>query len=158
MFLRGFEWSLSENENHTLIYTYTGGLTRIFKKIGDPEDIFWGCYFSCTRSQGVAALVSQSGTIVRRAGLSKPGNLHKILHIPLLIWCQIPTPYFVIGKLLLPKLRCSEGGEVVQIKGKESLWANRVSNFILYWPKGKQSTGLHMNFQYIVFVNHANVH
>ena len=71
VFLRGFEWSLSENENHTLIYTYTGGLTRIFKKIGDPEDIFWGCYFSCTRSQGVAALVSQSGTIVRRAGLSK---------------------------------------------------------------------------------------
>ena len=70
MFLRGFEWSLSENENHTLIYTYTGGLTRILKKIGYPEDIFWGCYFSCTCSQGVAALVSQSGTIVRRAGLS----------------------------------------------------------------------------------------
>ena len=71
VFLRGFEWSLSENENHTLIYTYTGGLTRIFKKIGDLEDIFWGRYFSCTRSQGVAALVSQSGTIVRRAGLSR---------------------------------------------------------------------------------------
>ena len=70
MFLRGFEWSLRKNENHTLFYTYTGGLTRIFKKIGDLEDIFWGCYFSCSRSQGVAALVSQSVTIVRRAGLS----------------------------------------------------------------------------------------
>ena len=70
MFLRGVEKSLSENENHTLIYTYTGGLTRIFKKSGDLGDIFWGCYFSCSRSQGVAALVSQSVTIVRRAGLS----------------------------------------------------------------------------------------
>ena len=70
VFLRGFEWSLSENENHTLICTYTGGLTRIFRKIGDPKDIFWGRHFSCSRSQGVAALVSQSGTIVRRAGLS----------------------------------------------------------------------------------------
>ena len=35
-----FWGGLSENQNHTLIYTYTGGLTRIFKKIGDLEDIF----------------------------------------------------------------------------------------------------------------------
>ena len=78
MFLRGFEWSLRKNENHTLFYTYTGGLTRIFKKIGDLEDIFWGCYFSCSRSQGVAALVSQSVTIVRRAGLSSHSRKQRL--------------------------------------------------------------------------------
>ena len=30
----------------------TGGLIIVFRRIGDLKDTFWGCYISCSRSQG----------------------------------------------------------------------------------------------------------
>ena len=48
----------------------TGGLMIIFGMIGDLDHAFCSPYISCTRSQRVAALVSQIQIAVRRASLS----------------------------------------------------------------------------------------
>ena len=48
----------------------TGGLMIIFGMIGDLDHAFCSPYIFCTRSQRVAALVSQIQITVRRASLS----------------------------------------------------------------------------------------
>ena len=58
----------------------TGGLMIIFGMIGDLDHAFCSPYIFCTRSQRVAALVSQIQITVRRASLSRiscldPGEL-----------------------------------------------------------------------------------
>ena len=76
LFQQPQQWTSSENENISAKLMDTGRLIIIFGTIGDLEHAFCSPYIFCTRSQRVAALVSQSETrtqrtlIVRWAGLS----------------------------------------------------------------------------------------
>ena len=59
----------------------TGRLIIIFGTIGDLEHAFCSPYIFCTRSQRVAALVSQIQITVRRASLSILSSCGKLLFI-----------------------------------------------------------------------------
>ena len=67
----------------------TGGLMIIFRMIGDLDHAFCSPYIFCTRSQRVAALISQIQITVRRAILSRTATRTTMRCWQGLAWCGL---------------------------------------------------------------------